>query len=521
MSTAEIAQGLGDRFRLLTGGRRTAVPRQQTLQALIDWSWDLLTEADQRLLRRLSVFTGGWSLEAAAGVAGDEADPAAPLSGLTRLEALDGLGRLVDRSLVVVTHADATRYGMLETIRQYANERLVASGEADDLRTRHLTRFRRLAADAASGIVGPDMLVWLGRVEADLDNLRTALAWAYETDVPVALQMYVGLATYWRSRGLGSEGVDQMNEALDALRHWRSEPSPMPETERTLLAARVMVAAFNMAGYAGWTAVGSIGNETVAIARASGDPAVITDALMLWLQIEIMTKGGRNTAELRAAAVEALQLATDVGDPGRQSTALTGLAMIEAQVDPDAAERWLERASEAAERSGNPAAIAGTFQMRGRVASRAGREVEAQRWFGEAVERYGAVGDVRFTMSSQSELGHALRRAGSIDEADAQYRQTIVGWQRTGNRGAVANQLESMAFTAIARGGGGRAAQLLGAAEALREASGDPMTVDEGKEYAAEVERLRGLIDAPALESAWATGRAMTAAVAVALAVSD
>lgn len=521
LSAAEIAQGLGDRFRLLTGGRRTAVPRQQTLQALIDWSWDLLTEADQQLLRRLSTFTGGWTLEAATGVAGDPDDHASPPQGRARLETLDGLGRLVDRSLVVVSHARTTRYGMLETIRQYATDRLIASGEAASRRTQHLGWFRRQAADAATGIAGPDMAAWLDRVEADLDNLRTALDWAYETDVPAALEMFATLGAFWRSRSpLGSEGVDRMREALEVLRQWRSTPSPMPEAERTLLGARVMVAAFNMSGYAGWSAVGAIGDETIAVARASGDRAAITDALVLSLQTEIMTRGGQQTDGLRAAGMEALQLATDLDDPLRQSTVLTGLAMIDAQADPDAAEAWIERAFAAAERSGNPAAIASTFQMRGRAASRAGRDVEAQRWFREAAERYAALGDIRFTMSSQSELAHALRRSGATDEADAQYRQTIVGWQRTGNRGAVANQLESLAFTAVLRGGGPRAARLFGAAEALREASGDPMTVDERVEYDAFVDRLRGLLDAADLGEAWAEGRSLTAVDAVALAVS-
>ncbi len=521
LSPAEIAQGLGDRFRLLTGGRRTAVPRQQTLQALIDWSWDLLTEADQQLLRRLSVFTGGWSLEAAAGVAGDEDDPAAPPSGVARLETLDGLGRLADRSLLVVTHADTTRYGMLETIRQYGNDRLVASGEAAERRSGHLGWFRRLAADAGAGIAGPNMVTWLDCIEADLDNLRTALDWAYETDLPVALEMYAALGAYWRSRSQGSEGVDRMRQALEVLRSWRSTPSAMPEAERTLLAARVMVASFNMSGYAGWHTVGAIGDETIAIARASGDAAAITDALVLSIQTEIMTRGGQDSAGLRAAAIEALQLATDLDDPLRQSTVLTGLAMIDAQADPDAAYEWLEQASAAAERSGNPAAIAGNLQMHGRVASRAGWDIEAQHWFREAAEHYSAIGDDRFSLSSQSELAHALRRSGDIDAADAEYRRSIVGWQRTGNRGAVANQLESMAFTAIARGDGPMAAQLLGSAEALREASGDPMTVDEGKEYDAEVERLRARLDASGLEAAWAAGRAMSAADAVALAISE
>ena len=521
LSAAEIAQGLGDRFRLLTGGRRTAVPRQQTLQALIDWSWDLLSEVDQRLLRRLSVFTGGWMLDAAAGVAGDQDDPASPPQGASRLETLDGLGRLVDRSLLVVTHADTTRYGMLETIRQYANERLVASGEAAGQRTRHLARFRRLAIDAETGIAGPDMVAWLGRVEADLDNLRTALDWAYETDVPVALEMYVALAAYWRSRSLGSEGVDRMRQALEALRRRRSMPPGIPEAERTLLEARVMVASFNMAGYAGWGAVGPIADETMAIARASGDRGAITDALLLMLQTEIMTRGGRHDADLRAAGIEALQLATDLDDPLRQSTVLTGLAMIDARDDPDAAAAWLERATAAADRAGNPAAVAGALQMRGRVASRAGRHVEAQRWFREAAAHFSAIGDQRFTMSSQSELAHSLRRSGALDEADAEYRQTILGWQRSGNRGAVANQLESLAFIAIARDAGTRAAHLLGAAEILREVSGDPMTVDERAEYDADVERLRALLDAAALRDAWAEGRGLTAADAVALAVSE
>ena len=159
--------------------------------------------------------------------------------------------------------------------------------------------------------------------------------------------------------------------------------------------------------------------------------------------------------------------------------------------------------------------------MRGRVASRAGRHVEAQGWFRLAAEGYATIGDDRFTMSSRSELAHSLRRAGAVDQADAEYRRTILGWQRTGNRGAVANQLESLAFTAIAMGNGTRAAQLFGAAETLREASGDPMTVDERGEYDAEVDRLRGLIDAATLDAAWAAGRGLTDTDAVELAVSD
>jgi hypothetical protein len=311
-----------------------------------------------------------------------------------------------------------------------------------------------------------------------------------------------------------------MLQAVELARSWRTLPSPTPEAERTVLVARVMVGAFYMVGYAGWATVGAIAGETLAVARESGDPAAIIDALVVGLQIEIMTRDGRQPDDLRAAAREALQLATDLDDPGRLSWVQSALAMIEAREDPAAAEVWMEGATEAARRSGNPSALAGTLQMRGRVASLTDRQLEAQRWFRGAQAQYEAMGDTRFAMSAQSELAHALRRSGAIDEAEAEYRQSILGWQRTGNRGAVANQLESLAFTAQARGDGPRAARLFGAAEALRESAGDPMTDIERVEYEAEVDRLRGLLDLETFSDAWAEGRRLTSEAAVAFAVS-
>ena len=157
LSVDDISRRLGDRFRLLTGGRRTASPRQQTLQAAMDWSWDLLGEPDRQLLRRMAVFSGGWTLDAAAAlsagfdvVTGD-VDPA--------LEVLDGLARLVDRSLVIVDHAaTSTRYRVLETIRQYAMAQLLAAGEVDAARHAHLEVFRGLAHAEVGRLHGPDLL---------------------------------------------------------------------------------------------------------------------------------------------------------------------------------------------------------------------------------------------------------------------------------------------------------------------------------------------------------------------------
>ena len=186
LSANEIAEGLGDRFRLLTGGRRTAVPRQRTLQALIDWSWDLLEDEDRRLLRRVAVFSGGWTLDAAAAVAfGDTADEGRTSAGragaAARFAAIDGLGRLVDRSLVVADHEGSTRYRMLETIRQYAADQLAASGETVALRDRHLRFFRQLALDAEPGLDGAESPAWLRRLDTELENVRSALDWASDT----------------------------------------------------------------------------------------------------------------------------------------------------------------------------------------------------------------------------------------------------------------------------------------------------------------------------------------------------
>ncbi len=195
-------------------------------------------------------------------------------------------------------------------------------------------------------------------------------------------------------------------------------------------------------------------------------------------------------------------------------------AWAEAPVDPVAAEGWLEQAAEAARRTGNPGAIASLMLIRGRIASGIDRHSDAQRWFREAQAQFQAVGDTRLEISAQSELAHSLRRAGATDEAEAEYRHTILGWQRSGNRGAVANQLESLAFTALPRGDGVQAARLLGAAEALREAAKDPMTAFERAEYDTEVARLRTQLDPQTLSDAGAEGRALSMDDAVMFAIS-
>jgi hypothetical protein len=419
-----------------------------------------------------------------------------------------------------VWHEGETRYGMLETIRQYATDRLVASGEADTLRTRHLAWVGRLVHEAATGLDSADVLTWLRRLEAELDNVRAALDWAFETDPQAVLEMCLGLSRYWRSRSMGVEGVDLTRRAVELAQRWRAMPSAVSDAERRVLEARVVVSLRLLMWNRGVPSEGTIVEHVVAIARASEDPAVLIDALAMDLQIQLMTQAGPRTDAQRAIAHEVLDLATRLGDPFRLGLVQSGMGLIEAQADPVAAEGWLGLATESARSSGNPWFMGAAFQMRGRVAAHVDRLPDAARFFKEAQILFEQVGDTRFALSAQSERGHALRRSGAIDDAEAEYRQTIRGWQRSGNRGAVANQIESFAFLAITKGNGSRATRLLGAAEALRERAGNAMSPRERGEYEAEVARLRALLDPGAFDLAWAEGRQLTADAAVALAVS-
>jgi predicted ATPase/class 3 adenylate cyclase len=524
LSVEEIAQGLGDRFRLLTGGRRTAVPRQQTLQALIDWSWDLLDESDQRLLRRLSVFAGHWTLEAATQVTMDaraegEAESAdlPTVTADARLATLDGLSRLADRSMIVVERAETTRYRMLETIRQYARDRLVGADEASALQTRHLAHYAAIAGEAAAALRGPDEAAWLRRLDPEVDNLRAALDWAFESDPDAALSMSRAMLEYWRSRSVGAEALDWVHRAV-RLAGSLPEPPPDARLEREILVARTLAAAaLASATWGDPVAARGWADRAVALARSSGDAVVLLDALNAQSLARLFSGDDRDPVR---AAGEVIALGEQLGDWSSVAFAASGLAMHHAPSDTAASMGWLERATEAAQRSGNPSAIAFTALARGRIHGFGGQIDEARRAFLEALTRFGEIDDRRFQLVARSDLAHALRRAGNEAEAETEYRATMHEWQHLGNRGAVANQLENIGFLARARGDAARAARLLGAAEALREAAGATMLSIERAEYDAELVRLRTALAPATLAEAWAQGRSLTMDEAVALALA-
>ncbi len=252
MQPARIAQALDDRFRLLTGGGRTVMPRQQTLEASVGWSHDLLDEQERAVLRRLSVFSGGFTLEAAETVCADDL--------VDYYAVLDLITRLVDKSLVQVDD-ECSRYRLLETIRQYASERLVQSGESAGVRDRHLGFFCALAEEAAPSFVTGEAPVWLGRLEIEHDNLDAALEWAAASGAQEAmLRMVTALALFFELRGHLIAGVRWFTRALEL------------EGDDSAVRARALWGAAHVGLYAhDYGTMLRCAPEALAMAEATGD----------------------------------------------------------------------------------------------------------------------------------------------------------------------------------------------------------------------------------------------------------
>jgi predicted ATPase/class 3 adenylate cyclase/DNA-binding NarL/FixJ family response regulator len=265
LSLAEILEGLRDRFRLLTGGARTAVRRQQTLRASVDWSHALLSEPERVVFRRLAVFLGGFGLDAAQAVAGAD---------MQRFQVLDLLTLLVDKSLVVTdnTTGGATRYRLLETVRQYAAEKLGESGEADAVRSRHRDHYMALAA-VLDTPAEEDYERHLEQTEIEIDNLRAAYAWSRENcDIEPALALASSLQPLWLGRGRIREGLAWFDAALADLDAQRLEVA-------AAVRARALADNALLATWARATDNVDQAQQALALAREVDDPALLARAL--------------------------------------------------------------------------------------------------------------------------------------------------------------------------------------------------------------------------------------------------
>jgi len=319
MSVDEILASLHDRFRLLTGGARTAVRRQQTLRASVDWSHALLTEPERILFRRLAVFMGGFDLDAAQAVAGG--------GEVESYHVLDQLTLLVDKSLVVAENTSGrTRYRLLETVRQYALEKLGESGEADRVRVRHRDHYTAMAAlldtPASTGYAQR-----LERAETEMDNLRAAFAWSREnSDIELASQLASSLQPLWPARGRIREGLTWFDAVLTYQNAHRAEVAPA-------VRARVLADNATLDAIIGATASLEQAGEALAIAREVDDPALLLRVLTACGCINVY-----NPEVGQPYFAEAIGLARALGDGWRLSQILSWQAFMAFMVgDPIAA----------------------------------------------------------------------------------------------------------------------------------------------------------------------------------------
>lgn len=451
LSPHQIAQRLDDRFRLLTGGGRSVLPHQQTLRTLIDWSHDLLTEPERILFRRLAVFAGGRTLDAVESVCtGNGIDPDATL---------DLLQSLADKSLLVVETdaADAARYTMIESVWQYARERLAASDEEPALRDRHLAWFLTITEEAGPGLLGADAAPWLDRIDADRANFRLAIEWAAESPerTEFGLRMAAALVRYLEIRGNFEEGRDLFTALLDAP----GADSPTPARAEALAGAARMAW-----GREDLEQAARRYRESVELYRSLGQTrdAIREDAMLAFIECE---SGYRLTVEAR------FQKAVDAGhefhDVMLTAVGLSGL---------------------------------------GRCALLRGEVSRSRRLREESLAIYRASGDEWICCYLLWGIARACLADSDVPAARAALEEWTSIIRKLGNRWALPYVLGLFAEVRLREGDAPQAARLLGAAEAGRDQLGVVIGEEDRADWEAAIAGLAKYLTPAAQAAEWAIG---------------
>lgn len=505
LSVGQIAMRLDDRFWLLTRGRRTRLPHHQTLRAAVDWSYNLLTEAERALFNRLSVFAGGFALEAAEAVgAGD---------GLEAYAVLGLVTRLVDKSLVAVEEvADGKmRYRLLETLRQYGRERLAASGEVEDTRCRHAAYFLALAEASEPALEGPEQAMWLDRLEVEHDNLRAALRWARESeDADTGLRLAGALWPFWAVRGYWGEGWE-----------WLTGLLALPgAAERTAVRATALNGAGAMAYYRGdYTTVRSLWEESLAIRRELGDTAGIARSLNN-LGAVAREEGDYDTA--RALWEESLAIKRELGDKPGIAVSFCNLGdLAREQGDLAAARSRWEESLKTWRALGDKQNIAGMLRRLGDLAYDLGDYNTARPLLEESLGMWRELGHTRGIAASLKSLGDVARSQGDHATARSLWEESLAIARELEDRRGVAELLAQFAGLAAAEHQPERAMRLAGAAAALRETVDTPFLPVEEAECERDLEPARQALGEEAAARVLAEGRAMTMEQAIEYALAD
>jgi predicted ATPase/class 3 adenylate cyclase/DNA-binding NarL/FixJ family response regulator len=504
---------LEHRLALLTGGGRDLPARHQTIRGAIDWSYNLLSAAEQALFARLGVFVGGCTLEAAAAVC--NADSALPI------DVADGVASLIDKSLLRVNAgADGEpRVLMLETIREYALERLAARGEVTVLREQHLKHYLALAEAAAPHLRGAEQIVWADRFEEQHDNLRAAMAWAYQrgelgdssiADAEAELRLAGALFWFWDMRDYQLEGQRWLEGALART----NVPAHTAARARALFVAGHF--AVNQGDYgAGRARL----EESVALWRELGDTRGLALALIDGRGLGWVALLERRVAEARALFAEGVALWREIGDKWGLAKALWSLGAAVRRDDPAAARPIVEESMALYWEVGDLNGLAEALPQLGILARLEGDHTRAAALLEESLALGREVGDKSNISGALQCLGDVVQDQGDYERALALYQESL-GLARLleGNKESIARCLVGVAGVAGAVRQAERAVRLLSAAETLLDTIGLSLAAwpETRADYDRYVAAARAQLDETTFMAAWAQGHAMPIAQAIA-----
>lgn len=540
LSVEEINSKLDNRFHLLTGGGRTALPRHKTLLSMIQWSYDLLNSREKSLLCRLSVFAGGWTLEAveAVGIGGDVED----------WEVLDLLTSLVDKSLVVPeVGEERSRYRLLETIRQYARDRLVDSGAGETVRELHQAFYLAIAEEAEPKLTGPKQTVWLDRLEQEHDNLRAALTWGNRE---IALRIAGALWRFWDIRGYFSEGLKWLTDVLENT----------DATARTLARAKALFGAGVLNSSRGdFTAAQTLCKECLEIYQELGDLMGVAASLnilgtiasdqgdyaaarrlhedSLAKQRELGNQQGiaaslnnlgniaRHQGDYTSARKlqeQCLAIQRELGNRQGIAYALHGLGNVAYFQDEYALARTLFEESLAIRRElGDKQGIATSLNNLAMMSHNQDGAAVARKLYEESLAVLRELGDKKGIAYLLINLGQVAHLRGELVSTRMFYEESLTILREMGNKPGIAYALEAFAGLAVAQRQPERATRLWSAAEALREEVGSTQPLSSRTQYDRQVSDFRASLSEESFDAAWAEGRAVTMDKAIEYALEE
>jgi predicted ATPase/serine/threonine protein kinase len=493
LSPSSMRTRLASRLQLLTGGARDLPQRQQTLRAAIDWSYDLLSPAEQKLLRRLSVFVGGCTLEGVEAVCDTKSD--------LELDLLDGMSSLVDKSLVqhFEQAKSESRFVMLETIREYALEKLAASGEKPLTKRAHAAYCLVLAEEEAAEPSGAEGTEWLEHFGLEHDNFRAALDWLTETgDADWGLRLGTALFRFWETREYLAEGRGRLGKLLKLA----GAAAPTKARARALFAAGVLAAE-----QGDYVSADALFRESLDISRQLRDQQGAAVSLNA-LAVSARDRGDFSTA--RSLFEDSLALWRELADQKAVARSLSNLAsVVKLQGDYASARSLYAECLSIFQRLGDQTGVAWSMNHQGDVARDQGDSAMARTLYEGALSIFRELGDRWGIAGTLADLGSLAREQGNCPSARSLYRESIKVFRELDHKRGIARLLECFACSAAVELEAERSLRLAGAAAALRQNIGAPLTMAEQAKLEASLQAARQALTNTAGTTAWLEGWAL------------